>query len=87
MNIEKFIKSVKESLGKDVFKKSGKKKSIKIHLGKIETRKAKLTNKLKKSNDKKSTKALKEELSIIEVQIKKGKVALVKLTNENKKNG
>jgi len=85
MNIEKFIKSVQESLGRDVFEKSGKKKSIKIHLTKLESRKAKLLKKLEKSDDKKGTKALKEELSIINVQIKKSKVALEKLSSENKK--
>jgi len=85
MNIEKFIKSVKESLGSDVFKESGKKKSIKLHLTKIETRKTKLLKKLEKCDDKKKIKAINEELSIIAVQIKKGKTALEKLSNENKK--
>jgi len=79
MGIKKFINDVKESLGLNSFKKSGKKKSIKVLLANLEERKEEIEKQLAK----KSTKALKEELSIIKMQIKKGEKLLTKLEDEN----
>lgn len=79
MGIKKFINDVKESFGLDSFKLSGKKKSIKILLSNLEDRKDIIENKLAK----KPTKALKEELSIIMMQIKKGEKLLAKLEEES----
>ena len=72
MGIKKFIESVKESLGLDEFEKAGKKKSIKRLLEKLRSRKEILDKVPKKKLDKKEKKELKEELSIITLQIKKG---------------
>lgn len=82
MGVEKFINSVKESLGLDEFKKKGKKKSIKSLLEKLNSRKEKIEKALSikvEKKDKKAVKELKEELAIISVQIKKGNKILDKL--------
>jgi len=79
MGIKKFINDVKESLGLDSFKKSSKKKSIKVLLANLDERKEEIEKQLAK----KSTKTLKEELSIIKMQIKKGEKLLTKLEDEN----
>ena len=76
MGIKKFINSVKESLGLDEFKISGKKKSIKRLLVKLRSRKEILNKVAKKKLEKKEKKELKEELAIISLQIKKGEKIL-----------
>ena len=79
MSITKFIDSVKESLGLDEFKKSGKKKSIRNLLRKLNARKEKIGKSLEKKLDKKEKKEFQEELDIITFQIKKGEKILDKL--------
>ena len=76
MGIAKFIESVKESLGLDRFEKSGKKKSIKNLLKKLNEKKSKIEREMKEKKDKKE---LKEEYDIISMQIKKGEKILQKL--------
>lgn len=72
MDIKKFIENVKESLGLDGFEKTGKKKSIKRLLEKLNSRKEILNKVPKKKLGKKEKAELKEELAIISLQIKKG---------------
>ena len=72
MGIKKFIESVRESLNLDECEKIGKKKSIKRLLEKLRSRKEILDKVPKKKLNKKEKKELKEELSIITLQIKKG---------------
>ena len=86
MGIKKFINSVKELLGLDEFKKTGKKKSIKRLLEKLKARKEILNKVPKKKLDKKAKKELKEELAIITLQIKKGEKILDELNSKNTKN-
>jgi len=86
MSIKKFIASVIESLKLDGFEKSGKKKSIKRLLEKLELRKEILNNTYKKKLNKKEKKELKEELAIITLQIKKGNKILDELNAQNSKN-
>ena len=83
MSIKKFIASVIESLKLDGFEKSGKKKSIKRLLEKLEFRKEILNNTCKKKLNKKEKKELKEELAIITLQIKKGEKILNELNTKN----
>ena len=85
MSVKKFIADVKEYLGLDDFKKSGKKKSIKRLLEKLKARKEILDKMPKKKLDKKEKKELKEELAIITLQIKKGEKILNELNSKNKK--
>ncbi len=79
MSAKKFIQSVVGSLGLSDFEKSGKKKSIKSLLKKLNVKKVKLINSLEKKLEKKEKKELKEELEIITLQIKKGEKILEKL--------
>jgi len=79
MGIKKFIESVKEVLGLEEFEKTGKKKSIKRLLEKLRAREEILNKVPKKKLDKKEKKELKEELTIISLQIKKGEQLLDKL--------
>jgi len=79
MGIEKFIESAKESLGLDEFKISGKKKSLKSLLKKLQVKKEKIEKSLEEKLDKKKKKELKEEFEIISLQIKKGNKMLDKL--------
>ena len=81
MGIAKFINSVKESLGLDEFEKTGKKKSIKSLLKKLNARKEKINKALNEKIDKKVKKELKEERDIIACQIKKGEKILDKLNS------
>ena len=83
MGIKKFINSVKESLGLDEFKISGKKKSIKRLLVKLRSRKEILNKVAKKKLDKKEKKELKEELAIISLQINKGEKILDELNTKS----
>ena len=85
MNIKKFIASVIASLNLDGFEKTGKKKSIKRLLEKLEARKEILTHTEKKNLSKKERKELKEELEIITLQIKKGNAILNELNEKNAK--
>ena len=85
MGIKKFINSVKESLGLDEFKKTGKKKSIKRLLEKLRSRKEILNKVPKKKLDKKEKKELNEELAIITLQIKKGEKILDELNSQDPK--
>lgn len=85
MSIKKFIKSVKELLELNDFEKTGKKKSIKRLLEKLRSRKEILDNIPKKKLEKKEKRALKEELAIITLQIKKGEKMLDELMNPEEK--
>jgi len=76
MSIKKFIESVKESLNLNEFEKTGKKKSIKRLLEKLNSRKEILDKVPKKKLEKKEKKELKEELAIISLQIEKGEKIL-----------
>ncbi len=79
MGIKKFIESVKESLNLDEIDTKGKKRSIKRLLEKLRSRKEILDKVPKKKLNKKEKKELKEELSIITLQIKKGENILDEL--------
>ena len=81
MSVKKFINGVMESLGLDEFKKSGKKKSVKRLLKKLNTRREKIDSALKKNVANKVRKEREEELAIISLQIKKGKKILDKLND------
>ena len=83
MGVKNFINSVKESLGLDNFKKSGKKKSVRSLLKKLNERQEKLLESLKQKPEKKEKKELKEELEIISLQIKKGEKILEKLNSRS----
>ena len=85
MNIKKFIASVIASLNLDGLEKTGKKKSIKRLLEKLEARKEILTHTEKKNLSKQEKKELKEELKIITLQIKKGNALLNDLHDKNDK--
>ena len=76
MGIKKFIESVKASLNLNEFEKTGKKKSIKRLLEKLNSRKEILNKVPKKKLGKKEKTELKEELAIISLQIKKGEKIL-----------
>lgn len=86
MSIKKFIENVVASLKLDNFEKSGKKKSIKRLLEKLEARREILAHTEKKNLSKKEKKELKEELDIITLQIKKGNALLNELNEKNAKN-
>lgn len=86
MSIKNFIESVKASLKLDGFEKTGKKKSIKRLLEKLESRKAIINNTQKKDLTKKQKKELKEELGIISLQIAKGEKLLNELNTKNSEN-
>ena len=83
MGIKKFINSVKESLGLDELKKSGKRKSMKSLLKKLKDKKGQLTKSLEEKLNKKVKKELKEELAIITLQIKKGEKILDELNSKS----
>jgi len=76
MGFKKFISNVKEILELDEFENEGKKKSVKRLLKKLRSRKGELEKVPMKERDKKVQKALKEELNIITLQIKKGEKIL-----------
>jgi len=78
MSIKKFIESVKESLNLDKIDEKGKKKSLERLLEKLRSRKEILDKTPKKTLDKKEKKALREEQSIINLQIKKAEKLLAK---------
>jgi len=79
MGINKFINRVKELLELDEFEKAGKKKSVKRLLEKLRARERELNEALSQKPRKKEAKELKEELSIVTVQIKKGEKILKEL--------
>jgi len=81
MSLKKFIENVKSSLNLEEFEKTGKKKSIKRLLKKLRSRKDILNSVPKKKLEKKEKKELKEELTIITLQIKKGEKLLTDLTS------
>jgi len=81
MGIKKFMYNVKELLGLDEFKKSGKKKSVKRLLKQLKFRKEILEHTPTKKLNKREKRELKEELSIITLQIKKGKKILNELNH------
>ena len=83
MSVKKFIADVKEYLGLDDFKKSGKKKSIKRLLEKLKSRKEILDKVPKKKLNKPEKQDLKEELAIITLQIKKGEKILDELKSKS----
>lgn len=80
MGIKKFIEDAVDFLELDKFSDEGKKKSIKKLLEKLEERKDRLDKILSKKQGKKLKKKLKEDLAITELQIKKGKKHLEKLS-------
>jgi len=82
MGFKKFIQSVTESLGLGELKVSGKKKSLKSVLKKLNAKKKKIEKSLDEKLELKEKKELKEELAIISLQIKKGKKILNKLNNK-----
>ena len=82
MNLKKFIKSVKSTLGLKGFSQEGKKKSLKELLKKLNRRKKSITTSLKTTLGNKEERELKEELEIVSLQIKKGKKILYKLYAE-----
>ena len=86
MSVKKFIKNVIATLSLDSFEETGKKKSIKRLLKKLESRKEKLNHTAKKKLNKKEKKELKEELEIITLQITKGKKILDELNEKDVKN-
>ncbi len=73
MSVKKFINDVKESLGLGEFKKSNKKKSLEKLLKQLKKKK----DEIKNSDDKDN---LKDELKIINIQIKTGEDILEKLS-------
>jgi predicted flavoprotein YhiN len=86
MGINKFINNVKELLGLDEFEQSGKKKSVKRLLKQLRSRKEVLEHTPTKKLNKKEKRELKEELSIITLQIKKGEKILNGLSTQNSDN-
>ena len=85
MSIKKFIESVKASLNLEGFEKRGKKKSVKRLLEKLRSRKEILNSVHEKRLSKKELKELKEELTIISLQIKKGEKILDELDSSDDK--
>ena len=81
MKVKKFINRVKDFLGLDDFKKANKKKSVKNLLNKLKTRRKRLSKVLKKQQQKKRRKEIQEELDIVSLQIKKGRMILKKLNS------
>lgn len=79
MEFKQFVNSVIEFLNLSNFKEEKKKKSIKKLLKKLEDRKNEVKSFLEKDLNKKEKKETKEELEIINYQIKKGKKLLEKL--------
>jgi len=79
MGVAKFISSVVKYLELDTFEKSGKKKSIKRLLKKLNAREEQMRKALASKLEKKKKKELEEELDIIMLQIKKGEKILEKL--------
>ena len=83
MDIKKSLKSITKFLNIDEIKKNNKKKLIKKVLLKLEKRKEKLLQNIKKTSTKK-IKDLNEELAIIESHIKKGNKILDKISKKTK---
>jgi len=81
MKVKKFINRVKDFLGLDDFEKANKKKSVKNLLHKLKVRRKQLSKFLKKQSQKKRRKEIQEELDIVSLQIKKGRVILKKLNS------
>ena len=79
MGIKKFIENVKEFLELDEFQQSGKKKSIKNLLKKLNLKKDDLQVSLKTELENKERTQLEEELAITSIHIKKGEAILNKL--------
>ncbi len=80
MGIKKFIDDVVDFLELDKFSAEGKKKSIKKLLVKLEEREERLRKIIVKKHGKKIKKKLKEDLAIAQLQIKKAKKHLEKLS-------
>lgn len=79
MKVKKFFEKVREYLDLEEKRNSSKKKYLKTLCSKLEERKEILIKQLEESSDKKQKKALKEDLSIVKMQIKKGEKLLDKL--------
>ncbi|MEA1914047.1 MAG: hypothetical protein U9N30_01910 [Campylobacterota bacterium] len=84
MNIKKFIKKVKTTLGLGKFEKANEKKYIKSLLKKLRLKKAATLKLLEIKRTKKEKKEINEDLEIIELHIKKGEKLLTKLKMETK---
>ena len=81
MGVKKFIKSVTEFLDLDYSKKLSKKKSVKILLKKLDSKKDAINKSLIEKIDKKRKKELLEEKDIVLCQIEKGEKILKKLNS------
>ncbi|MDY0116585.1 MAG: hypothetical protein RBR59_03285 [Sulfurimonadaceae bacterium] len=79
MKISKFIEITKEYLHLGNFEKASKKKSIKILLKKLRTKRKEIKKQIQEQKEELSTKELEDELGIVCWQIKKGKELLKKL--------
>ncbi len=86
MGVKKFINSIVEFLDLDDFSVKNKKKTIKNLIEKLKERQKILKKKLSKTKDKKEAKKIKEDLSILHLQLKKANKYLTKLENNNKAN-
>ena len=82
MGIKKFISNVVKSLNLENNLASGKKKSLKSLIEKLEKREQEIDKRLKKETDEDIIIQLQEELDIIALYIKKSNKSLEKLKNK-----
>lgn len=73
MSKSKFIRKIRKILGFKVDDDCSKKKAIKNLLGKLEAREKSFKKKLKKTKNKSDKEELKDNIAILQKQIKKGK--------------
>ena len=78
MGMKKFIERVVGYFNLDDYEVSNKRKSVKKLLKKLKKLRLKLCQEKKQESDQKRIKELEEELSIVSLQIKKGKKLLNK---------
>ncbi|WP_373000780.1 hypothetical protein [Sulfurimonas sp.] len=83
MGIKKFISNVIKSLNLENNLASGKKKSLKSLIEKLEKRELEIEKRLKKETNEDIIIQLQEELDIIILYIKKSNKSLDKLKNKN----
>lgn len=79
-----FIDKIKDMLDLQDYKKNFKEKSIQELVGKLEERKQKLSDSIKKADNKKDKQTKKDELAVIVKEIKKGQKLLKKLKAQSK---
>ncbi|EDZ63360.1 hypothetical protein SMGD1_1672 [Sulfurimonas gotlandica GD1] len=82
MGVKKFIANVVKSLNLENHEASGKKKSIKHLIEKLELREIKLTEDIEKESDSEKLIQLQEELDIISLYIEKATKKLDKLNSK-----